>query len=316
MKEIGGYIELDTYELPMLYDDLLKFNCARNCLAYLIKTKKIAKIFLPYFLCDSVFEIVKKYSVDINYYHIDKNFLPEKIDVHDDEYIYIVNYYGQLDNNDKRKLQKKYKNVILDNTQAYFDEPFIDFDNIYSCRKFFGVPDGGLLYSKQIKEYDVLQYDKSYNRMIHILGRYENRADEFYSDFKKNEDEFINSDILKMSILTENLLHGINYDNIKEKRNKNFEYLFNHLAKINLLNLKKITGAYAYPLLIENAEEIRNELIKNKIYIPVLWPNVLNELTDNTIEYNFAKNILPLPCDQRYSIDDMEKMCKILQKIK
>ena len=43
MKEYGGYIELDTYHLPMLYENGIHLNCGRNALAYLIESRKIEK---------------------------------------------------------------------------------------------------------------------------------------------------------------------------------------------------------------------------------------------------------------------------------
>ena len=60
MKEIGGYIELDRYTLPMLHENAKALNCGRNCLAYLIRARGIKKIALPYFLCDSVKRFVRK----------------------------------------------------------------------------------------------------------------------------------------------------------------------------------------------------------------------------------------------------------------
>ena len=39
------------------------------------------------------------------------------------------------------------KNVIIDNVQAYFQRPIEGFDTLYSCRKYFGVPDGAVLYT-------------------------------------------------------------------------------------------------------------------------------------------------------------------------
>ena len=47
MKEIGGYIELDTFRGKMLYDNGIKLNCGRNALAYVIKAKKIRNILMP-----------------------------------------------------------------------------------------------------------------------------------------------------------------------------------------------------------------------------------------------------------------------------
>ena len=43
MREIGGYIELDTYTGPMLHGDGIKLNCGRNALAYLIEAKEIKR---------------------------------------------------------------------------------------------------------------------------------------------------------------------------------------------------------------------------------------------------------------------------------
>lgn len=43
MREIGGYIELDTYSGHILHNDGIKLNCGRNALSYLIKAKGIKK---------------------------------------------------------------------------------------------------------------------------------------------------------------------------------------------------------------------------------------------------------------------------------
>jgi hypothetical protein len=44
MKEIGGYLELDRYNGSIFHKGAVALNCGRNCLAYLIKTKKIKKL--------------------------------------------------------------------------------------------------------------------------------------------------------------------------------------------------------------------------------------------------------------------------------
>ena len=53
MREIGGYIELETFRGRMLHEEATKLNCGRNALAYLCEAKKIEKLYLPYFLCSS-----------------------------------------------------------------------------------------------------------------------------------------------------------------------------------------------------------------------------------------------------------------------
>ena len=123
MKEYGGYIELDTYRLPMLHEGAVALNCGRNCLAYLIETKHIKKMLIPYFMCDSVFDLCKKYDIVISFYHIDAGFKPVDITLGADEWLYVMNYYGQLTEKYLQEIKRKYKRVIIDNAQAYFDMP-------------------------------------------------------------------------------------------------------------------------------------------------------------------------------------------------
>ena len=51
-----------------------------------------------------------------------------------------------------------------------------------------------------------------------------------------------------------------------------------------------------------------------KIYIPTLWPSVFELTTKEDIEYKMAENILPLPIDQRYTIEDMEYIVEAVLK--
>lgn len=312
-KEIGGYLELDTYNLTMLHKDGIMLNCGRSALAYIIESNNIKTIWIPYYICDSIIQICKKYNVEINRYRIDISLNPilDEIDVH--QWLYIVNYYGQLSNDFLNNLSKKFNNLIIDNAQSYFSAPINNANTLYTCRKFFGVSDGAILYTKnRIKR--KLKTDISYERMIFVLGRYECNAEKFYNIASDNNDLFSNYDIMNMSKLTRNLLCGINYDQVKHRRTENFKCLSNELNDINILNLKSVEGAYMYPFFTNKANIIKEKLLKQKIYIPVLWPNVLDEMEENTLEYKLASNVLPLPVDQRYNLNDMNRIIKIIKE--
>lgn len=136
MKEIGGYIELDTYRHTMLYEDALLLNCGRNALAYLLEARGIKKLYLPYFLCDSVVNVCRKYGVEVVNYHIGDKWLPKNVNLDNDAWLYIVNFYGQITKEDLTRLVDEYHNVIIDNAQAYFDAPLANVDTLYTCRKF------------------------------------------------------------------------------------------------------------------------------------------------------------------------------------
>ncbi|MBR6665861.1 MAG: hypothetical protein IKL22_09145 [Lachnospiraceae bacterium] len=318
MKEIGGFIELDTYMLPMLHEDAIKLNSARNCLLFLIRIRKIKKILLPKFLCDSVMEVCKKENVEIRYYSINYEFIPQNIALSEDEWFYFVNYYGQISNEFITKLKEKYDRIIVDNVQAFYQKPVSNVDTIYTCRKFFGVPDGAFLYANiddmGINYLNSISQDVSNIRMSHLLGRFEGTANQYYSEYVKAEHDYKDMPLRKMSKLTYNLLHGIDYLDIKERRKRNYEIIHREFSGINKLDLLIPEGAFMYPLYIVNGYEIREKLQKRKIYIPTLWPDVFEICTKDEVEYEYANNILPLPVDQRYNENDMNYIINEVSK--
>lgn len=314
MREIGGYIELEQNTGKMLHDEAIALNCGRNCLLYLIRAKEIRKIALPYFLCDSVKTICENENVIITFYNVNDNFLPDINYLDEDAWLYVVDYYGQLKKKWIIDTANKFKNrVIIDNAQAYFEMPVPGVDTIYTCRKFFGVPDGAFLYT-QVKLKDFIPTDESHDRMGYLLGRFERSSSEFYDEYVANNKKFATEPIKEMSKLTKNLLCGIDYERVKFRRTENYGYLFDALSSYNILKLTKIEGAYAYPLFLKNGADVRKKLIQAKIFIPILWQNVIDEVQDGMIEFELSLNILPLPCDQRYEISDMKYLVKEVMK--
>jgi dTDP-4-amino-4,6-dideoxygalactose transaminase len=115
-----------------------------------------------------------------------------------------------------------------------------------------------------------------------------------------------------MSKITRNFLKSFDYQQISKIREENFEYLLKEFVNVNKLKLKLPNGAFAFPLFCENGINVRKRLQKEKIYIPILWPNVLESLKPSDFEYKLAANILPIPCDQRYNIKDMQDIVDII----
>ena len=315
MKEIGGYFGLEQLIHREYYPNLIALNNARNALVYLLKVRNIQKLYLPFFLCDSVSNVCKREGCSYEFYHIDDHFLPifEK-SLGIGEYLYVVNFYGQISNEKISELKRLYKNIIFDNVQAFFQKPLPGIDTIYSCRKFFGVPDGGYL-STDVKLNECIPTDISKDRMKHILGRFEGNAGEYYADFKANDHAFVELELRKMSALTRNILGAIDYDQVREQRNINYQLLHAALGKLNPLHLIETDGPYCYPFYCKNGMNVKKELATKKIFVATLWPNVLE--MDDSLEKDYAENILPLPCDQRYIAEDMNFIIEsILNDIK
>ena len=315
MKEIGGFLELELNHGLEFHGQGIALNSGRNCLRYLIRARHIKKIWLPKLLCSAISDTCAKEKTEIYYYSVDRNLRPVLTEISNrEDWVYLINFYGQYSRDEIVAYAKKYRNLIIDNVQAFYTNPVEGLDTIYTCRKFFGVPDGGYLYTDSNLS-EMLQKDESYGRLTFLAGRLERSADEFYSAYRENEQLIDSLPILKMSTVTQNILRGIDYEHIKKVREQNFKYLHQRLKQFNQLEICIPDGPYMYPLLIKGGAKIRMKLQEKKIYIPTLWPNVLDSLTDEEVEYILAKNILPLPCDQRYGLQDMEYLVKQILKM-
>ena len=309
-KEIGGYLELERFTGPMLHEKALALSSGRACLSYLIEQRKIRKIALPDFNCDIVEAVCRAHEVKIRFYPVGADLRPKTLQTEEDEWLYLVNFYGQLSPDELQRIAARVPRLIVDNAQAYFDLPLKGVDTLYTCRKFLGVPDGGFLYTEAPEK--TLPADESRERMGFVLGRFERPAGEYFAAAAQNNDD-LSIEPKSMSELTKNLLHAVDYDRVKTKRTENFRLLHEGLGSVNCLNLRMTEGAYAYPLMLPEGQKIRKKLIEQKIFVPMLWPNVPEQQPADSEACRLAEQILPLPCDQRYGAEEMAFIIKAVR---
>jgi hypothetical protein len=314
MKAIGGYFELETNRGVEYHNDCIRLNSGRNCLEYIIRTREYSKIYLPYYFCDVLLEPMQKLNIEYSFYHIDSNFNPIiDFSVSSGEALFYINFFGIKDDV-VQKLAQNYSNLIIDNSQAFFAKRIHGVDTFYSPRKFFGVPDGGYLYADHV-ELNIEAQDVSLNRMNHLLKRIESGPEAGFEDYKINDASIMNQPIKNMSAITKAILKSIDYSVVRTKRQNNYHYLNNKLLCYNKLGFDILNDVtpMAYPLL-SNQEGVREYLIKRKIYVAKYWPNVSMSMKTSTIEYKLADNIIPLPIDQRYNMDDMQIIVNIINE--
>lgn len=314
MEEIGGYLELEHFSGSLFHDSALALNCGRGCLRYLVEARHIKRIWLPFFLCDSVYDTLKQCHVEMKRYRVSASLQPIfDFDILDSDYVYLVDYYGQLtDESVDLAARQCDGRIIVDETQNFFAQPHEETDTLYTTRKYFGVPDGGFLYT-QARIDRPLDYDSSLSRLTYLVGRLEQDASSFYAQACANNDSFANQPARIMSKFTENILRAVDFDRVIERRNSNYGYLEKALGAANALTLKRPNGPFAYPLMIENGPHLRETLARKNIYIPTLWPNVAAS-AEAYHEVAYAQNILPLPVDQRYTENHMKRIVEALQE--
>ena len=247
-EAIGGYFELELNDFGSIYhDNLVALNSGRNALEYILIQKGYKKIYVPYYTCDVTLQPLKRQNVDYEFYFLDKDFYPKNLALKDKEALLYVNYYGIM-NKQVKKLSENYDNLIVDNSQAFYERPLPNVDTFYSPRKFFGLPDGGFASCNGNKEIH-LKRDNSLNRMSHLLKRIDLGAENGYEDFKMNDHKLDNLALKKMSRLTEKLMYNIQFKQAKSIRVTNFNKMHESLRKNNELTPLIENSSFAAPMI-------------------------------------------------------------------
>ena len=314
-KPIGGYLGLELPDGTAQYADLLHLNTGRNALEYILIQKKYTKIYLPYFTCEVLLEPVVKLGITHQFYHIDhllEPILDFKMEPH--SCLLYTNYFG-IKQKKVEQLSHKIGNLIIDNCQAFFSKPLPGINTFYSCRKFFGVPDGAYLQIKR-KLPKKLKMDISVDRCAHLLKNIDISAEAGYADSIANNKVLECNPILTMSNLTQRMMTGIDYEHCARIRARNFNFLHKYLKEYNLLkfDIEPETAPMVYPLLVNN-KHLKVHLIQKKIYVATYWPNVFKWTDKKMYENYLALNLTPLPIDQRYTLFDMKHVLDTLLKL-
>lgn len=306
-KTIGGFFSLELPERTEYHPQALHLNSARYCLEYILRVRNYKKIYLPTYICNSLLQPVKRLNVDYAFYPIGEDFSPVlSREPEEDACFLYVNYFG-LNRENVRKICNRLKNVIIDNTQAFFEQPVEHIDTIYSARKFFGVPDGGYLYTDADKQLDLKQ-DASYYRCDALLKQIDLGSAAAAPLYEENEAYLDRCGLQAMSRLTQRLLMSIDYQQALAKRNEHFLFLHEHLGSYNQVKaaFNELNGPLCYPFLIDRGEQLKKYLMERRIVVNDYWEEVAARVPTDSFEYHLAKDLVPLPVDQHCSTADMQ----------
>lgn len=309
MKSIGGYFSLELSRGESFHPDAIALNTGRNCLEYVLRCRSFRKVYIPYYTCEVVLEPFNKLNIGYEFYHINKQLdISEDISLEKDEAILYTNYFG-LKQRYVEQLARRYgKQLIVDNTQAFFAKPVEGIDSFYTCRKFFGVPDGAYLYTDAKADFKIEQ-DVSCDRMSFLLKRLDLGAEAGYADFREQSERLVGQPIKRMSNLTAEMMRGIDYQAVASRRRENFKNLNEYLGATNQLQLPFADDAVpmVYPYLTED-RTLKQRLISEKIFVATYWPNVLLWRKSEDWESQLADCTVFIPIDQRYGQENMKKI--------
>jgi len=314
LKEMGGYLPFESHLVNNIHffdryagHKYLSVNCGRAAFFIAAKSMAINRIWLPVLNCADTRVPFDDLGIEVSFYKLDEQLLPKVDSLERDEGILWTNYYGNASPENLSYIEERYGgNLIVDNCHAFYSTPLKNAWNCYSTRKFFGVADGGFLVypSEYFCSEPNLPKGTSAANMRHLFEQLHLGTNAGYSASQQNEDRLAAS-YTRMSSLTDMLLRCIDYDKIREIRTKNILTLHSHLKNLNEFDVNITSPDHMYYPFLYVAEDLRYQLVKDKIYNPQWWKHVMSEVSTFDIEYKLSKFMIMLPIDQRYSMSDM-----------
>jgi len=314
-KEIGGYLGLESFRGSEYYPDLYRLNLGRTALVWLLQRIRHKRVFIPTYICGSVIYSAEHAGFDVVTYGLDEDLRPVWKDSQapgPDDILYLVNFYGQLSPDEIATYRDSFPCVIVDNAQAFYDRPVEGVHTLYSARKFFGVSDGAYLATDIDVSSDDIPADRSTDRLGYLAGRLEDGARAHYSGMLAVSDTFADEIPRRMSVLTENLLRAVDYGRVREKRRANYMTLSSLLPDDNPFLKRMPECPFAYPYHHENGVALRKHLAGNDVFVPTNWSYLLSSMPEDSHEYRWSSDILPLPVDQRYGEEDMRRIADLI----
>ena len=345
--ELGSEFNLRLEELEetqnSIYYKLKKhhtyyLDSGRSALKLLLKEIKKGEVLLPEYICDSVIRAFSEFN--INYYRLKEDLTIDLDDFHsrvndNTRVVYVMHYFGALQPEEiltQIFLMKNQSDFIIieDTTHSLFSRMQTIGDYcICSLRKWFAIPDGGILYSTKPLEFCNMNdlkrntnIDKAYGMILKNLyldGKIESNLlyRKILTDAEKKIDE--NKKIMKISSFSEYLLKCHDTIHLTTRRKENYTQLLNEIATIGLKPIVKVEEGlcpFVLPISIDGRDTLREYLIENKVYCAVHWPLEITSLYKIKRSRKLSERILSLPIDQRYGLEEMSYLIRVLKNYK
>ena len=307
------------------------------------------KILLPAYLCETEVDPWKELGWSIYFYQIDRNLtinttdLQEKIQLIQPDIVLVQSYFGFVSENVLlNEILENYRKsngvVIEDITQSLFtDIPMCEADfYVASLRKFFAIPDGGVLISKKAltfrnieKSSDSIDEEaqKAFDtKKEYFLTLKPETKNNFRNYFEQLNEQIITNDTLyEISPLSKKIFAHLSFSEISTPRIRNYSKLCQDILRIpqvQIVTQEIDDTTNCVPLYLSvyfKTSEIRNciraEMAKRDIYCPIIWPRLRNTVVNNSESLYIYDHILCLPIDQRYDFDDMKRISITLAKL-
>jgi len=320
MREIGS----EFWEAPigkrnsLFSENTQWFLSGRSALKAIISELcELHTVAIPSWCCDSMVKPFIEAGFKVCFYPVYwHDGLIQKMDLNCDV-LFIMDYFGYTG---KRPDLTGYSGtVIRDITHSLFSSIYSDADFYFgSLRKWCGVWTGGYAWSKDghrlrtefmnDSEYVSLRKKAMRQKAEYIAGMRNDKG--YLKVFDEAEESLEAVSIAPAADRDIQIARKLDVETIRNRRRTNAEVLRSAFSDWLIFpELSSNDVPMFVPILVPNGKrnELRSYLINNSIYCPVHW-----SLSDyhrlNKKEQFIYANELSLVCDQRYTLEDMNRM--------
>lgn len=289
----------------------------------ILRKNSLKSVAMPAWCCDSMVAPFLAHGIEVVFY--------EGKDLPVTDIFYLTNYFGYENTLplETAKAIKEQGNIILyDRTHSFLmdDETYRELADYHfaSIRKWMGVIGGafivGLAENPKLKDclfahekevamidkYRYLQGDKTIvkDNFLSAFGAFGHRLADDYCNYE-------------MDNLSYTLYKQTDLKEIKRKRKENAAYIHENLKGLQFMySLTEHAVPLFVPVLFESKEQrdfVRKKLIEQQIYCPVHWPQPEQIPADFQVN-DIVSRELSLICDQRYGLNEMKRIIKIIHQ--
>ena len=332
-KRIGGFFEIEVTESGsnLVEDSVLKhwtsgnsfglFSTARSIILALREELNSINIWIPEIYCDAFkgIDCVKSYLLGKNSFDPDIQFLDENIK--DNDIVLVVDYFGTEVSSTFKEYIKEKSSVYWVEDAAHNLSPLKNWSDftLFSPRKLIGVAEGGVLVQntskKQVINFTNWNVDATPSNISIapflrlIFPEYSNLHNVY-----RVEESNLDNRLRTMSEFTQWQLQNICMDKKILQRKENFLTLRDEFGELlpSGLDFKPETVPFGFPIYIKNRDEIQKRLSEHFVFAPIHWNN--QGFSKSHRQSRHEDLTLTIPCDHRYSSEDMECIKYILKR--
>lgn len=300
--------------------------------------RKCNTVLLPFLCCESMEMPFRRAGYKIIYYKLQQDFKADYADVKrkltNGCILLYMNYFGNLSftTNQLEDIREEGKYIILaedithDFLYRYIEGDFGTADyTVCSIRKWFAVPDGGILISKTsvLQEWEEDEtFAKLREEALKIKSQYLRTANPtFKIEFRKklaDANLYLENDhkIVGMSEMSKEIWEYLDIEKIYKKRCENVEICQKEFGQVMEIGNDNLRSTLYFPLLIGKKQlEIENMLAAQGIYMPVIWPLPKGAKKGCAVSELIAEQMLAFPCDHRYGKEEIQYSIKVLKGV-